>query len=242
MAKRIMAYAALFALFCLRAAAPQASRGAAADAFAAGEDLFRNNKPAQAIGFLEDAIGSDPSKEMAYLYLGVAYMQTGKTEDAISVLKRGQAKASDYPYLFSYNLGTCYFVQGKNSFADDMYSKSISLRPDYAPAWLNRANARMNLKRYPDAAADYAEYLSLEPATPQRPSIEKVIKLIGDSIAEADKKKAEEDRKKAEEEARKARLLSDVEDSLKQAAAQTQSISAGAEGAQGYDSESELAD
>jgi tetratricopeptide (TPR) repeat protein len=226
----------IFWLAALSASAP------GQDAFSAGEDLFVRNRPADAISYLESAIKADPAKEKAYLYLGVAYLQVGKPDEAISVLKRGAAKAQAYAYLFSYDLGNCYFSQGKNAFAEDMYGQALTDRPDYAPAFLNRANTRMNLKRYADAVADYAAYLKLAPDSPQRESIERVMALINGSLAEADRALAEQARLKAEEEARRARLLSDVTDSLKQAAEETMSLSAGAEGSQGYDSESELAE
>jgi colicin import membrane protein len=53
------------------------------------------------------------------------------------------------------------------------------------------------------AAADYEIYLKLEPDSPQRPEIERMIRLIRDIVTDRETKRiAEEERKKAEEEKR----------------------------------------
>jgi tetratricopeptide (TPR) repeat protein len=219
-----------------------AAMAVAQDDFTSGEQLILRDRPAEAVGYLEASIRADPSREKAYLYLGLAYMQLGKPDEAISVLKRGSVRASEYPHLFAYNLGNCYFAQGKNSFAEDMYTQALAADPNYAPAYLNRANARLRLDRAAEAASDYETYLRLEPATPQREAIERVLGLIRVGIEAAELKKAEEARRLAEEEARRSRLMADVAESLRQAAEETLSLSAGAEGSQGYEAESELAD
>ena len=51
-------------------------------------------------------------------------------------------------------------------------------------AYLNRANARLELQSYSAARDDYVEYLRLDPATPQREPIEKLIALLGGMLDE----------------------------------------------------------
>jgi tetratricopeptide (TPR) repeat protein len=229
-------------IFTLFALVSLFSRLACQTDYEKGVDRLMWNSPTEALPYLESAIKADPSNEKAYLQLSVAYRQLDRMNEAFSVLKRGQANASAYPHLFAYDMGTIYESQGKNAFAEDLYSQAINANGSFASAFLNRAQVRFNLGKYGEAAEDYSAYLSLAPDSPKRADIERLIGLIRDSMAEEDKLKQEAARRKAEEEARKARLLSDVEESLRQAAEDTENVSEGVEGAEGYDSESELAD
>ncbi len=214
----------------------------AQDDFARGEDLFMNKKPAEAVGYFESAIRTDPGKEIAYLYLSHAYAQLGRTNEAIAVLKRGASNAKLYPHLFAFNLGAIYEQQGRNAFAEGIYDDVVKAYPSYEPVYLNRAQARLNQGKYRDAVTDYKTYLSLVPDTPKRSDIEHLIALLEQGFAEEDRLKAEEARRLAEEAARKAKLLEDVAASLKDAAEDTENLSEGTVDAEGYDNESELAD
>ncbi len=213
-----------------------------ADSFSDGEALFMQNKPALAIPPLEQALRERPDEEKAYLYLGICYQQLKRFDEAVAILRRGLPRSSSLAHLFYFNLGNCYFSQGKSAFAKDMYEQAIKARPDFGSAYLNRANALMNLKEYQAAVVDYASYLGLVPDSSQRPEIEKVVAILKKSQAEIEQAKALEEARRAEEEARRLKLLDDVAASLRDAAAETQSMSAGAEGAQGYSDESALAD
>jgi tetratricopeptide (TPR) repeat protein len=218
------------------------SASAFTDSFSLGEDLFMRNNPSEAAIKLESAIRENPDEEKAYLYLGVCYQQTGRLEEAIGTLRKGAARSKSLTYLFYFNLGNCYFSQGKNSFAKDMYDQALKEKEDFGSAYLNRANTRMNLKDYKEAVQDYSTYLSLVPDSPQKDNIQRVISLVGASLADAERARAEEEARIAMEEAKKLKMLSDVAESLKQSADDTKSMSAGAEGAQGYSEESELAE
>lgn len=213
-----------------------------ADAFKDGLELFMRDKSNEAIALFQKALREDPKAEKPYLYLGLCYWKDARLDEAIAILRRGQALNGELAYAFAYNLGNCYYRQGKNAFAEDLYSEALGKLSSHAESYLNRANARMNQKKYNEAIEDFERYLSLAPASPKRPDIERVVALLRESQAETDRKKAEAEREKAAEEARKLKLIEDVTNSLKDAAADTQSLSAGAEGAQGYDDESQLAD
>lgn len=214
----------------------------AADSFSLGEDFFMRNEPEKAIPYLETAIRERPDEEKAYYHLGIAYVQVKRIDDAIAVFKKGASRSTGTSNEFYYNIGLCYALQGKNAFAREWYDQSIKQRDDYAPVYLNRADAFMSMRDYPSAVSDYKRYLSLEPGSAQRPNIEKIIALIEADMAEAERLKAEEAARLAAEEARRQQMLADVAASLKDSAADTQSLSAGNEGAEGYSDESELAD
>lgn len=214
----------------------------ASDSFSRGEELFLRNKPKEAIPLLEAAVKEDPSLEKAYLYLGIAYQQLSRLDDAVSALRKGLPKAVLFRHLFYFNLGNLYFAQGKNAFAEDMYAEAMKADPGYAGSYLNRGNVRVNLKKYADAIADYRSYLELEPASPKRDKVELMIKALTAGVEDAAAAaKAEEDRKQAAADAEAARLA-ELAKSLSEAADETRSLSAGSEGVEGYGEELKLGD
>jgi tetratricopeptide (TPR) repeat protein len=213
---------------------------AAASFFDDGEKLFMQNKPLEASALLESAVKQDPQNEKAWLELGIAYQQLKRYDEAVAALRKGASVAVQYRHLFYYNLGNVYFTQGRNNFADDMYSQALAANDAFSPAYLNRANTRVNLQNFPDAVADYTRYLSLEPASPKRPSIEKVVAIINGKLAEAEQKKQAAEAAKQAEADRKQALLNDISSSLKAAADDTKSLSAGAENVQGYNEDFQL--
>jgi tetratricopeptide (TPR) repeat protein len=186
--------------------------------FKLGKDLYLFNKPEEAKPYFEKAISEDPSNELAYLYLGIVYEQLGDQKKAIAVLKRGLSVSSLYKEMFHYNLGVNYEDQREYTFAEQSYSEAIDSDPQYATAYLNRANARMKLVKYDGAVSDYTLFLQLKPQDPQRPQIEEVIRrlrLMQDAMA----------MKKAEEEAKQRALMNSVLDSLKNASEETKNVS-----------------
>jgi hypothetical protein len=89
-------------------------------------------------------------------------------------------------------------------------------------AYLNRANSRLELEEFQDARQDYIDYLRLDPDSPQRANIEKIIALLGQAIEEAE-------RARQEELARQQALLNEVLDTLNNASEDTRNLSAGSE-------------
>lgn len=216
-----------------------AAEGAAGDAssFEAGERLFREDKPSEAVSLLEKAIFDSGVDERAWLYLGLSYQQLGKLDDAVATLRKGIAQASRFKALFYYDLGNVFVLQGKNAFAIDMFTQALGLDGSYSAAYLNRANARIAVKDYGQAKDDYKRYLELEPESAQRPSIEELIKRLEAGIAEAERQAAAEAAQKLADEAARKDRLDKMAASLKAAADETTSISAGAGDVQGYGDE-----
>lgn len=234
-----MARSAVLALLCLTGIAVVSAQSAS---FAQGERLFLENKPLEASALLERATRETPSNEKAWLYLGICYQQLGRHDEAVAVFRKGLPSALSLSHVFYFNMGNSFLAQGRNAFAEEMFGQAIQGKPDWAPPFLNRANARMAQEKYADAVADYTVYLSINPSSPQAESIRKVIDLIGKTqAAEAARKAAEEARKLAEEQARQA-LLAAVADSLRQSAEGTTSLSAGSGDVQGYSEDFTLED
>lgn len=231
-----------FAAALLATAAPLAAQaaggsGAAGAAFAEGESLFMRNKPEEAAARLEAALREDPANATAALYLGIAYQQTGRYDEAVDVLRKALPRAGERTALFSYNIGNAYFAKGAASFAEQFYTRAIESDPYMASAYLNRANARVRTGALREAVADYRDYLGIVPDSPKRPDIEKVIALIGQEFAAAERAKAAAEEAARAEEDRRRRLLDEVAASLQAAAEETRGLSSGSEDVMQYDGE-----
>lgn len=216
------------------------------DYFAEGERLFRENKPVEAIPLLYQASVQGGTDQRVFLYLGLSYQQTGKYADAISSFMRGTSMpGTDRKSLF-FNAGNVYYLQNQFIEADMMYTRTLETDSAYAQAYLNRANTRVNLSRFKDAISDYTVYLTLDPATWQKDSIQQLVNLLSGALqeeealalrSEAEKLAKEAERKAAEE--RYQQLLDAVSTSL-QSVDNASTLSAGSEDIEFYDEESEL--
>lgn len=234
--------------------------------FAKGEELFRQNKPKEAVPYLKAAVEESQSPQ-AYIYLALSYYQLKEYDKALSVCNEGMNLPQTNQKILAYNAGNIAFSQGDYAEAEKWYSIAIAADETYASPVLNRANARLRAGKYGESKADYILYLELAPENPQKEQIAKIIGLIDDEIVVLQQQAAsneqlvraenariqaenarieaariaEEQRiaaQKAEEEARKKKLLEDVTSSLQ--GASTENMSAGAEGTVGYGYESEL--
>ncbi len=211
-----------------------------ADQFQEGEKLFSQNKPAEAIPLLDASLKLDPTNEKAALYLGISFQQTGKNDEAIIVFRKYLPNAKLFRYLFYYNIGNSYYALKKMVFAEEMYTEAVKENPQYASSYLNRANARMNQQKYKEAVEDFRMYLSINPSTSQKSDIEKIIALLEknfqDAAAAEEKRIADEIANKLAQEQKAA----EIKNSLDQASQETQSMSAGNEGVQGYEDDNGL--
>ena len=230
-----MRFASVIAIASLAALIPVGL--SAAGTFDEGERLFREDKPAAAVSVLEKAILETGTDERAWLYLALSYQQLGRLDEAAAVLRKGLDQAVRFKSLYYFDLGNIFVLQGKNSFAADMFSQAIGVDGTLAPAFLNRANAYLAVKNYSGAKDDYLRYLELDPGSAQRSGIEELIKRLDAGIAEVAQAAAAAEAKKEAEEAARKQLLDQMSASLKAAADETTSISAGAGKVQGYGDE-----
>jgi tetratricopeptide (TPR) repeat protein len=209
-------------------------------AFTRGEELFLQNKPREALPFLEAAAGEDPAHVQAFLYLGIAYQQLDQMDEAIAVYRKILPRAGKDTALIAYNLGNAYYGKDNASFAAQYYSQAIEADPAYASAYLNRGNTQIKAGALKEAVADYERYLSLEPQAVQRQKIEQLISVIRGEFAAEERRRiqAEADALAAEE--RRRQLLEEVSASLQAAADETQGLSTGAEEVLRYEGVFEL--
>ena len=208
--------------------------------FAKGEELFMQNKPQEALKYLEAAVSEDPAHVQAFLYLGISYLQVNRVDDAIAVYKKILPNAGDETARVAFNLGNAYFVKGIFALAKECYTQAITADSSYASAYLNRANALVKNGELVDALKDYDAYLAMEPGTPQREQVVKLMAFIRDQFAAEDRRRAmAEEAAKADADRRK-KLLDEVTGSLQAAAEDSKGLSAGSEDVQDYDNEFEL--
>ncbi len=236
--QRIPAFALYLALF-------PAALGAL-DYFSEGERLFRENKPAEAIPMLFQATQGASPNPKSFIYLGLCYQQTGKYADAISAFMKGtSAPGTDRKALF-FNAGTVYYIQKLFAEAEAMYTRSIDIDSAYAPAYLNRGNARVQQSAFKGAVEDYRTYLTLDPATWQADAIRQLIDLLSgevsrqeDEIARLAAEKAAAEAEKAAAAERYKQLLDEVSSSL-QSVSDASTLSAGSEDIMDYYEEGQL--
>ncbi|MDR1107218.1 MAG: tetratricopeptide repeat protein [Treponema sp.] len=208
--------------------------------FSRGEELFMLNKPGEALAFLENAVADDPAHVRAFLYLGIVYQQLGRVDEAIAAYRKILPRGGGETARIAYNLGNAYYSRGNIVFADQFYSQAIETDPACAPAYLNRANARVKNGSLREALSDYEMYLTLEPRSPKRPQIEKLAAFIREEFAAEERRRLLAEEAARAEAERKQRLLEEVSSSLQAAADESRGLSAGAEDVQGYEGEFEL--
>jgi tetratricopeptide (TPR) repeat protein len=208
--------------------------------FPRGEELFLQDKPQEALVYLEASLAEDPANIRAGLYLGIAYQQLDRIDEAIAVYLRILPRAGNEAALIAYNLGNAYYNKGDPALAERYYTQAIEADDAYASAYLNRGNSRVRRGALGEAAADYGAYLSLAPRSPQRPRIEQLIALIRAEFAAEESRRIQAEAEARAEAERRRRLLEEVSASLQAAAEDTRGISSGAEEALEYDGEFEL--
>jgi tetratricopeptide (TPR) repeat protein len=212
----------------------------AQNAFSRGEEFFLQNKPQEALEFLEAAAAEDPAHVQAFLYLGIVYQQLDRVDDAIAAYRKILPRGGADTARIAYNLGNAYFAKGSASFARQYYTQAIEADSSYASAYLNRANTLVKTGELKEAVSDYESFLTLEPRSPKRPQIEKLISFIRDEFAAEERRQILAEETARQEAERRQRLLDEVSASLQSAAEASKGISAGSEEIEGYDSEFEL--
>ncbi|MDR1429346.1 MAG: tetratricopeptide repeat protein [Spirochaetaceae bacterium] len=210
------------------------------NSFSRGEELFLADKPGEALPLLEAAVSEDAAHVRAALYLGMAYMQLNRNDEAIAAFRKILPRSGNQSALVAFNLGNVYFIKGESVFAEQFYTQAVQQDPSYAPAWLNRANARIKNGSLADAVSDYEQYLVLEPRSPKRASIESLMSLIRNEFRTEEERRLAAEREAAEAAGRRQRLLEEVAASLQAAAEESRGLSAGSESVLDYEGEFEL--
>ena len=206
------------------------------------DELLQYDKPAEALPLYQSALAQNPQDPEIYRNLGYVYELLGSPEKAVEIYQKGAAVASlDRDYFYN-AMGRSFFKLERYQEALDQYDKALQQNPVNYAIYVNRANARVELRQYEKAVSDYSTYLSLEPRPEQEPAIRKMIEVLN-SLIEAEKNRAlAEDARQKEEAARQQALLDSVLSSLEDVTEDTQSLSAGTENIVEPDIEMDLAE
>ncbi|MFP4375642.1 MAG: tetratricopeptide repeat protein [Spirochaetales bacterium] len=214
----------------------------ASELFEQGTDAFLYNRPDEAAQIFERVLDTEPSNGDAYLYLAMSYEQLQMHEKAVTTLRRAESVPGIDRGTVRFNIGNNLLKLGQVQDAVSAYGSAIDLDPFGHAAFLNRANAYVQMTEYDAALSDYRTVLRLEPEHQQRPRIERMIALLEREI-DAARIAAEEERRRAEEaERRREQMLNSVLDSIKSATEDTENMSAGNEEIDTYDDEFDIAD
>jgi tetratricopeptide (TPR) repeat protein len=216
------------------------SLASAQDAFTMGEELFMQNKPAEALPLLEAASLEDPANLKPFLYLGIIYLQLERIDDAIAVYLKILPRGGEETPRIAYNLGNAYYTKGDTETATRYYTQAIEADPGYAPAYLNRANTQVRSGKPGDAIPDYRRYLSLDPQSLKRSQIERLIAFINEEAAAEERRRILAEAQARAEEERRRKLLEEVSASLQTVADDSRGISSGSEDVLNYEGEFEL--
>ncbi|MBR5402569.1 MAG: tetratricopeptide repeat protein [Treponema sp.] len=175
-----------------------------------GEKLFKSNRPAEALLFLEDEIKNGTASSAAWNYLGLAYFQTGDYQNSVDAFARGLKVPSTNKKILAFNQGNAYYAMGDYENAAKSYTLALSADPKFTQALLNRANSNLMAQKYPETITDYERFIVMEPQDPQRPQIEQLLALLKQEVVRQEEEArvaAEEAARIAEEERRMAEEL-----------------------------------
>ena len=177
----------------------------ASDAYETGYNLFTTNKPAEAIPYLETALNDVAVSPSIYVYLGIAYYQTGKYPESLDVFKRGLSASGTNKRIIAFNAGNSAYAMRDYATAEEMFSLASVADPAYAAPVLNRANARLSQDKLQGALEDYQRYLVLDPYSSQRAEVEAIIQALQGEMVYREQEKerlVQEEQRMKEEEAR----------------------------------------
>jgi len=93
------------------------------------------------------------------------HFDAGRLDESLRLLDAAIAAEPRSPQLWN-NRGTVLAAGRHFHEADDNFSRALALAPDFFGALANRAQARMQLHRYEDAAQDYEAVLARNPGVP----------------------------------------------------------------------------
>lgn len=127
--------------------------------------LHRDGLLAEAEAAYRSVLANDPADADASQLLGVLALQTGRDDEALSLLRRALAVRPDFPEALN-NLGVALEAGGDLAGAEAPLRQAVALRPNYVDAFNNLGNVLRKLGRLDDAATAYGEARRLQPTHP----------------------------------------------------------------------------
>jgi tetratricopeptide (TPR) repeat protein len=124
--------------------------------------------PAQAVDLYKEVIKRNKTHAGAYANMGLAYMQTGKIDDAIKAYEKALEYGTDDEDA-GYNLGTLYCEKRKYKDAIRAFEGARQKTADAGDAalFLNLGNAHLNAKSDEAALTAYQSAMRIDPDAPE---------------------------------------------------------------------------
>ena len=129
-----------------------------------GETYFKAGRTNQAVGLL-NLVKHKHDSLIVDTYLGFAYTQLGRFDDARRSFERGLAQSSSSA-ICMFHLGYLAKLQGNIKQAESLYARVLRSHPDDENSLFELAGIRLEQKRYGDAVVLLRRYvgISREPA------------------------------------------------------------------------------
>lgn len=128
--------------------------------------LLDQERAAEAVPLLNQAIALKPDYAEAYNNRGSAWAATGQLDRAMADISRAVALQSYFPEAYS-NRGKTEAALGRIQEAMADYDKAIEQQRDFAIAYYNRATTYASLGRFQEAIEDYSKAIGFRPAYPE---------------------------------------------------------------------------
>lgn len=164
--------------FCVFLAVASLFAQDASAGFEEGEKLFRQNKPKEAIPLFEKALSVQPVNPLVYVYLGIAYYQTGSFSKSLDICMAGVALPGTNNRVLAFNAGNSAFALGDYAKAEECYSLASAADETNAAPVLNRSNAILKQGRIEDAVSSYEKFLAMAPDDEQSPKVHELINAL----------------------------------------------------------------
>lgn len=136
-------------------------------------DSFESAVEAHHAGDLDQAettyrriLSLSPDDSEARHMLGIAELQTGRTNDALASFRAAIA-ANSVDARYHNNLGNALMQLGRSAEAHAAFEQALILEPELVTALSNRGNSHMALHRWEEAERDFRDVLGHEPANRQ---------------------------------------------------------------------------
>ena len=142
-----------------------------------GQVLVRLNRAGEAIPHFERAVEIIPGRWAYHFNLARALGLVGRQADAIASYRQAQALFPD-DYATAFNLALTLHRAGDEAAAVEQYQKAIALQPDDASFRKALGISYEQMRKGPEAAAAYKEYLRLSPSAPDADKVrERIARL-----------------------------------------------------------------
>ncbi len=125
-------------------------------------ELMDQGKFTEAVGYLDRWLEKNPERSDAYNMRGVAYLELGQTEDALSDFNQAILHDStSYKPLF--NRANTYLQEGQLPEALQDYNQVVRMNPELSDTYLNRSAVLYEMKQFEEAQKDLEQAKALQP-------------------------------------------------------------------------------